>query len=324
MSVCAPHTRTYTHDATTTTMTHPPLTQAKAAKLQAMLTKESERRKRLFNEIQVRAYIQIQSTLTHTCTDRYRETVTHTYTSIYLYRQRQREIVSGFLQFNTHLLNLLPDRSDGSPTPPQPPPQEMRGNIRVLCRIRPPKPSTPSTAAAVTKGSSPTEVILRPPGPQPGTRKDAANGKEGGPAKEPPKFFELDGVLGPESTQAAVFAEVQPTVQSVMDGFQVRGLMGWDGAGLVVMVEGESRNLKSPHYNPLPNESLSASGGDPGVRADGLRQGLCCVFCVCVCVSVCVVLCCVCACVGRVPYLVFTKPSSSSLSPPAHPPPEPK
>lgn len=103
----------------------------------------------------------------------------------------------------------------------------MRGNIRVLCRIRPPKPSTGQ--AAVTKATnSPTEVILRPPAPAPGTRKEGVKGQQGKGGEEAvagavltPKFFELDGVLGPEATQEMVFAEVCPTVQSVVDGFQV-------------------------------------------------------------------------------------------------------
>jgi kinesin family protein C2/C3 len=34
------------------------------------------------------------------------------------------------------------------------------------------------------------------------------------------KVFELDAVLGPESEQAAVWAEVQPLVTSAMDGYQ--------------------------------------------------------------------------------------------------------
>lgn len=34
------------------------------------------------------------------------------------------------------------------------------------------------------------------------------------------KVFELDAVLGPESDQAAVWAEVQPLVTSAMDGYQ--------------------------------------------------------------------------------------------------------
>lgn len=174
----------------------------------------------------------------------------------------------------------------------------MRGNIRVLCRIRPPKPST--AAPAVTKASaSPTEVILRPSHPAPGARKEGVKGKDGegagAGAAATPKFFELDGVLGPESTQEAVFAEVRPTVQSVVDGFQVRVfcLWGW-GLGVVLNVRGRREgkeeelaggmvgrsvavrvyggSISTLHkLSPLHIPHCEPTGRHPRVRADGVR-----------------------------------------------------
>jgi len=51
------------------------------------------------------------------------------------------------------------------------------------------------------------------------------------------KIFELDAVLGPESEQAAVWAEVQPLVTSAMDGYQAC-ILAFGQTGRYVGAEG--------------------------------------------------------------------------------------
>ncbi|GBF90584.1 ATP binding microtubule motor protein [Raphidocelis subcapitata] len=75
--------------------------------------------------------------------------------------------------------------------------QVLRGNIRVLARVRPPQPG------ARTAVAFPLEGLL--------TVSDPASGR----ARE----FEFDAVFGPGADQAAVFEEARPLVRSCADGF---------------------------------------------------------------------------------------------------------
>ena len=96
--------------------------------------------------------------------------------------------------------------------------QEMRGNIRVFCRVRPPSSSKGVEEPPVSQ-SSPTELVVRSPG---GT-----------------KLFEVDMVFGPQSSQEDVFAEVQPLVISAMDGYHASILAyGQTGSGKTFTMEG--------------------------------------------------------------------------------------
>ncbi len=77
--------------------------------------------------------------------------------------------------------------------------QELRGNVRVFCRVRP----TTSDTAVVTCPADGLSVSL--------TKENDSN----------PVGFEFDRVFSPQSTQAEVFEEVSQLVQSALDGYKV-------------------------------------------------------------------------------------------------------
>ncbi|PQQ01238.1 hypothetical protein Pyn_09717 [Prunus yedoensis var. nudiflora] len=82
--------------------------------------------------------------------------------------------------------------------------QDLKGNIRVYCRIR---PSFSSESKNVIKfiGEDGSVVILDPAKPQKDGRKD----------------FQFNRVFGPTSSQDEVFKDTQPLIRSVMDGYNV-------------------------------------------------------------------------------------------------------
>ena len=82
--------------------------------------------------------------------------------------------------------------------------QELRGNVRVFCRVRP----TTSDTAIVQCPADGSSVTL--------TKTDSKN-----PNETSPVGFEFDRVFSPESTQAEVFEEVSQLVQSALDGYKV-------------------------------------------------------------------------------------------------------
>ena len=96
--------------------------------------------------------------------------------------------------------------------------QEIRGNIRVFCRVRPSSSSTPDdedcTAAASLSVISAYQIAC--------SADASCESGAAGPnnrASARPGVYEFDQCFGPESSQADVFAEVAPLVTSVMDGY---------------------------------------------------------------------------------------------------------
>ncbi|CAN0902307.1 Kinesin-like protein KIN-14P [Linum grandiflorum] len=85
--------------------------------------------------------------------------------------------------------------------------QDLRGNIRVYCRVRPFLPGQSSTNKSIVDhiGDKGELVVGNP----------AKAGKDGR------KLFRFNKVYGPEATQAEVYLDTQPLVQSVLDGYNV-------------------------------------------------------------------------------------------------------
>jgi kinesin family protein C2/C3 len=79
---------------------------------------------------------------------------------------------------------------------------ELKGNIRVFCRIRPAKTGGESVSVAPYGD---TRSML--------TAVDQEN------PKAKPQNYEYDHVFGPETTNSEVFDEVEPLVTSVLDGY---------------------------------------------------------------------------------------------------------
>ncbi|XVF57555.1 hypothetical protein PTKIN_Ptkin06aG0215200 [Pterospermum kingtungense] len=83
--------------------------------------------------------------------------------------------------------------------------QDLKGNIRVYCRVRPFLGGEPNTLSSVDHTDETTITVITP----------SKYGKEGR------KSFTFNRVFSPSVTQAEVFSDMQPLVRSVLDGYNV-------------------------------------------------------------------------------------------------------
>ncbi|XP_010528917.1 PREDICTED: kinesin-like protein KIN-14G [Tarenaya hassleriana] len=83
--------------------------------------------------------------------------------------------------------------------------QDLKGNIRVYCRVRPLLPEQTSVLTTVDHIEDSTISIATP----------ATYGKNGR------KSFTFNKVFSPSATQGDVFADTQPLIRSVLDGYNV-------------------------------------------------------------------------------------------------------
>lgn len=92
--------------------------------------------------------------------------------------------------------------------------QELKGNIRVFCRVRPPSETEANQAAEIAypdAGKDSKEVVIQ--GPE---QKSAM-----GNVSRSTNPFTFDRVFGPGSQNAEVFEEISQLVQSALDGYNV-------------------------------------------------------------------------------------------------------
>ena len=87
--------------------------------------------------------------------------------------------------------------------------QELKGNIRVFCRVRPPLAHEPSETAFRHEGTDEIEVT----GPSVETSLSGAQDKTYG--------FKFDRVFSPAANNNDVFGEISQLVQSALDGYNV-------------------------------------------------------------------------------------------------------
>ncbi|OVA07458.1 Calponin homology domain [Macleaya cordata] len=83
--------------------------------------------------------------------------------------------------------------------------QDLKGSIRVYCRVRPFLPGQPNRSSNVGHIEEGTITIITP----------SKYGKEGR------KSFNFNKVFGPSATQEEVFSDTQPLIRSVLDGYNV-------------------------------------------------------------------------------------------------------
>ncbi|KAJ8772043.1 hypothetical protein K2173_027220 [Erythroxylum novogranatense] len=83
--------------------------------------------------------------------------------------------------------------------------QDLRGNIRVYCRVRPFLPGQPNGSSTVDNIDEGNITMITP----------SKYGKEGR------KFFSFNKVFAPLATQEAVFSDTLPLIRSVLDGYNV-------------------------------------------------------------------------------------------------------
>ncbi|ORX94298.1 carboxy-terminal kinesin 2 [Clohesyomyces aquaticus] len=92
--------------------------------------------------------------------------------------------------------------------------QELKGNIRVMCRVRPTNPETETDPAKIGFPDSDTdskEVAVQ------GPEKQSALGN----VTTATYSYSFDRVFGPQSQNGEVFEEISQLVQSALDGYNV-------------------------------------------------------------------------------------------------------
>ncbi|KAG8082303.1 hypothetical protein GUJ93_ZPchr0014g47271 [Zizania palustris] len=84
--------------------------------------------------------------------------------------------------------------------------QDLKGSIRVYCRVKPfPKKQIDQISTVDHIGENGEIMIMNP----------QKQGKEG------QKIFSFNKIFGPNASQSEVFADTQPLIRSVMDGYNV-------------------------------------------------------------------------------------------------------
>ncbi|XVF09608.1 hypothetical protein REPUB_Repub07fG0108500 [Reevesia pubescens] len=84
--------------------------------------------------------------------------------------------------------------------------QDLKGNIRVFCRIRPFLPGQTEKQTIVENIGENGQLVIS---------------NHSKPGKDGQRSFKFNKVFGPAATQGEVFLDIQPFVQSVLDGYNV-------------------------------------------------------------------------------------------------------
>lgn len=92
---------------------------------------------------------------------------------------------------------------------------ELKGNVRVFCRVRPPTTDTEQSKLAL---AAPQEGELAGRGVEIAQAGNGGPSAKGGPQRH---VFTFDKVFGPSSGQSEVFEEVSMLVQSALDGYRI-------------------------------------------------------------------------------------------------------
>ncbi|CAE7262163.1 KIN14H [Symbiodinium sp. CCMP2456] len=131
--------------------------------------------------------------------------------------------------------------------------QELRGSIRVFCRIRPPKQPAGSLAGAATEAQGARSISLRKP------------------AGDKRQDFSFDRVFSQLAGQRDLYEEVEPLIPGVLQGIHVCILAyGQTGAGKTYTLAGD-RSTGEPGIQDLAIADLlklALSGSSEGARYD--------------------------------------------------------
>ncbi|KAF8715757.1 hypothetical protein HU200_026705 [Digitaria exilis] len=104
--------------------------------------------------------------------------------------------------------------------------QELKGNIRVYCRVRPFLPGQDKKSTTIDYMGENGELLISNPYKQ---------GKDGH------RMFKFNKVFNPFASQAEVFSDIQPLIRSVLDGFNVCIFAyGQTGSGKTYTMSGPS------------------------------------------------------------------------------------
>ena len=119
---------------------------------------------------------------------------------------------------------------------------ELRGNIRVYCRVRPISAAEMADGADSVRFPQDDEITVL--------------------AERGPKSFEFDRVFSPESSQTQVFEDTAPLIASVLDGYNVCIFAyGQTGSGKTYTMEGPA---ESPGVNSRAINEVFRLAGERG------------------------------------------------------------
>ncbi|XP_074575167.1 kinesin-like protein KIN-14C [Curcuma longa] len=119
--------------------------------------------------------------------------------------------------------------------------EELKGNIRVYCRIRPFLSDQNAKSTTIDYFGENGELLIRNPYKQ---------GKDGH------RMFKFNKVFGPTASQAEIYSDIQPLIRSVLDGYNVCIFAyGQTGSGKTYTMSGP--NLESVEDWGLNYRALS-------------------------------------------------------------------
>ncbi|XVE64837.1 hypothetical protein DITRI_Ditri07aG0133900 [Diplodiscus trichospermus] len=108
--------------------------------------------------------------------------------------------------------------------------QDLKGNIRVYCRIRPFLPGQSKKQTAIEYIGENGELVVSNPSK---------------PGKDTHRLFKFNKVFSPAATQEEVFLDTQPLIRSVLDGYNVCIFAyGQTGSGKTYTMSGPSVSSK--------------------------------------------------------------------------------
>jgi kinesin family protein C2/C3 len=133
--------------------------------------------------------------------------------------------------------------------------QELRGSIRVFCRVRPKRPGSANDAVDVVDVTGPQRVSLRIPG-------------------ERPLHFCFDRVFSPDAGQNVIYREVAPLLGGVFEGLHLCVFAyGQTGAGKTYTLCG-SRSLGSPCISDVGIQDMAIVDLLSMVEAQSRKRGV--------------------------------------------------
>lgn len=146
--------------------------------------------------------------------------------------------------------------------------QDLKGNIRVFCRVRPSQQQTQQTQQQqqlyVLDPADPRKLDVVETG-------TAATGRR----QQTRHAFVYDHVFGPGATQEDVFEELAVFVQSVLDGYSCCVFAyGQTGSGKTYTMEGPSAPDTAPSCSPEGSSPDSSESGEGEVRQGAPERGV--------------------------------------------------
>mmetsp|Transcript_29865 Transcript_29865/g.41311 ORF Transcript_29865/g.41311 Transcript_29865/m.41311 type:complete len:932 (-) Transcript_29865:169-2964(-) len=146
--------------------------------------------------------------------------------------------------------------------------QDLRGAIRVICRVRPLLASDEDVESGEVSVSIPNSnsILVNHNGYKGGVQVSQ------GDTQQVCKLFKFDAVYGPQSSQEEVFLSTEPLVRSVLDGFNVCIFAyGQTGSGKThTMMGGSSSSDLSSDSLSSPSSASPSSSPAAGINVRAL------------------------------------------------------